>query len=151
MVREDERPLAPALHHELGELFSRLRVELRAAIAGFRQAPSPELTAVVDRLQAAAGLTDIGAASLAAGRQARGSSEALAAAPGDHAAHGALSVREYQVLRMIGAGRTVSEIGAELGLSVKTVSTYRVRILEKLQLRTSAEIIHYAIANKLVP
>jgi two-component system invasion response regulator UvrY len=66
-------------------------------------------------------------------------------------AHAGLSDREYQVLRMIGAGRTVTEIGAELGLSVKTVSTYRARILEKLQLRTSAELIHYAVVNKLVP
>jgi two-component system invasion response regulator UvrY len=65
--------------------------------------------------------------------------------------HSALSDREYQVLRMIGAGRTVSEIGMELGLSVKTVSTYRARILEKLELRTSAELIHYAVVNKLVP
>lgn len=64
--------------------------------------------------------------------------------------HAALSDREYQVLRMIGAGRTVTEIGAELGLSVKTVSTYRARILEKLELRTSAELIHYAIVKKLV-
>jgi two-component system invasion response regulator UvrY len=64
--------------------------------------------------------------------------------------HTELSDREYQVLRLIGTGRTVSEIGAELGLSVKTVSTYRARILEKLQLRTSAELIHYAIVNKLV-
>jgi DNA-binding NarL/FixJ family response regulator len=69
----------------------------------------------------------------------------------DPPAHGALSDREYQVLRMIGAGRTVSAIGMELGLSVKTVSTYRARILEKLQLRTSAELIHYAVVNKLVP
>ena len=68
----------------------------------------------------------------------------------DGPAHEALSDREYQVLRMIGAGRTVSEIGTELGLSVKTVSTYRARILEKLQLRTSAELIHYAIVNRLV-
>jgi two-component system invasion response regulator UvrY len=66
-------------------------------------------------------------------------------------AHAGLSDREYQVLRMIGAGRTVTEIGAELRLSVKTVSTYRARILEKLQLRTSAELIHYAVVNKLVP
>ena len=64
--------------------------------------------------------------------------------------HGALSDREYQVLRMIGGGRTVSEIAVELGLSVKTVSTYRARILVKLQLRTSAELIHYAVVNKLV-
>lgn len=65
--------------------------------------------------------------------------------------HTALSDREYQVLRMIGAGRTPSEIGTELGLSVKTVSTYRARILEKLELRTSAELIHYALVNRLVP
>ena len=65
--------------------------------------------------------------------------------------HTVLSDREYQVLRMIGAGRTVSEIGAELGLSVKTVSTYRARILVKLELRTSAELIHYAVVNGLVP
>ena len=66
-------------------------------------------------------------------------------------AHADLSDREYQVLRMIGAGRTVTEIGAELRLSVKTVSTYRSRILEKLDLRTSAELIHYAVINRLVP
>ena len=65
--------------------------------------------------------------------------------------HTVLSDREYQVLRMIGTGRTVSEIGTELGLSVKTVSTYRARILVKLELRTSAELIHYAVVNGLVP
>ena len=64
--------------------------------------------------------------------------------------HDVLSDREYQVLRMIGAGRTVSEISADLGLSVKTVSTYRTRILQKLMLRTSAELIHYAVVNGLV-
>lgn len=63
--------------------------------------------------------------------------------------HDALSDREYQVLRMIGAGRTVSEISTELGLSVKTVSTYRSRILNKMKLRTSAELIHYAITRRL--
>jgi RNA polymerase sigma factor (sigma-70 family) len=77
--------------------------------------------------------------------------EEAARLEGAPAAHAALSDREYQVLRMIGAGRTVSEIAAELGLSVKTVSTYRKRILEKLRLRTSAELIHYAVVNKLVP
>jgi DNA-binding NarL/FixJ family response regulator len=64
--------------------------------------------------------------------------------------HEALSDREYQVLRLIGAGRTVSQISQELTLSVKTVSTYRARILEKLHLRTSAELIHYAVVHKLV-
>jgi two-component system, NarL family, invasion response regulator UvrY len=65
--------------------------------------------------------------------------------------HEQLSDREYQVLRMIGQGRTVSEIAAELSLSVKTVSTYRARILEKMDLRTSAELMRYVIAHKLVP
>jgi DNA-binding NarL/FixJ family response regulator len=64
--------------------------------------------------------------------------------------HTLLSDREYQVLRMIGAGRTVSEVALELRLSVKTVSTYRARILQKLDLRTSAELIHYAVVNGIV-
>jgi DNA-binding NarL/FixJ family response regulator len=64
--------------------------------------------------------------------------------------HEQLSDREYQVLRMIGQGRTVSEIAAELSLSVKTVSTYRARILEKMGMRTNAELMRYVIAHKLV-
>ena len=71
--------------------------------------------------------------------------------PGSALPHEHLSDREYQVLRMIGQGRTVSEIAAELSLSVKTVSTYRARILEKMQMRTSAELMRYVIAHKLVP
>ena len=51
---------------------------------------------------------------------------------------------------MIGQGKAVSEIGSELNLSVKTVSTYRSRILEKTQLRNNAEIMRYAIEHSLV-
>jgi DNA-binding NarL/FixJ family response regulator len=65
--------------------------------------------------------------------------------------HNSLSDREYQVLRMIGQGRTVSEIAAELSLSVKTISTYRSRILDKMSMRTSAELMHYVISHRLVP
>ncbi len=61
-----------------------------------------------------------------------------------------LSDREYQVLCRIGAGRTISEIGEELRLSVKTVSTYRARLLEKLALSTTAELTRFAIENRLV-
>jgi len=64
--------------------------------------------------------------------------------------HETLSDREYQVLCMIASGRTVKEIGSELALSVKTVSTYRSRILEKLDMKTNAELTHYAIQNQLV-
>ena len=65
-------------------------------------------------------------------------------------AHDALSDREYQVLRMLGSGQKVSEIAGALGLSVKTVSTYRIRLLDKLQMRSNAELMRYAIENHLV-
>ena len=64
--------------------------------------------------------------------------------------HGALSDREFQVLCLIASGRTSGEIADELFLSVKTVSTYRARILEKLHLKNTAELINYAIQNQLV-
>lgn len=60
-----------------------------------------------------------------------------------------LSDREYQVFRMIASGKTVGEIAEELTLSVKTVSTHRVRILEKMQLKNNAELIHFAATNGL--
>ncbi len=64
--------------------------------------------------------------------------------------HEALSDREFQVLGLIAAGKSVKEIAAELSLSVKTVSTYRARMLEKMSLGTNAELIHYAIQNHLI-
>ena len=69
--------------------------------------------------------------------------------PGLKTAHEALSAREFEVLRLLGDGRTASEIAALLNLSVKTVSTYRTRVLEKLGLRTTAEIIRYAVRHGL--
>jgi DNA-binding NarL/FixJ family response regulator len=64
--------------------------------------------------------------------------------------HEALSNREYEVLRRIASGRTVSQVAGEMRLSVKTVSTYRTRILEKMRMKTNAELTHYAIKNRLV-
>jgi DNA-binding NarL/FixJ family response regulator len=66
------------------------------------------------------------------------------------ATHETLSDREYQALRMLGSGRTVSEISEELGLSVKTVSTYRARVLQKLGMRTNAELMRYVMENGLL-
>jgi two-component system, NarL family, invasion response regulator UvrY len=66
------------------------------------------------------------------------------------APHDKLSDREYQVLRMIGSGLTVSEIATTCGLSVKTVSTYRARLLEKLEMHSNAEVMRYAIENGLM-
>ena len=64
--------------------------------------------------------------------------------------HESLSDREFQVMRMIASGKTIKEIGKELFLSVRTVSTYRARVLEKMNMKTNAELIRYALQNKLV-
>ena len=64
--------------------------------------------------------------------------------------HELLSTREFQVLRMIASGKSVKQIADEISLSVKTVSTYRARILEKTGMKTTAELIRYAIQAQLV-
>jgi DNA-binding NarL/FixJ family response regulator len=64
--------------------------------------------------------------------------------------HETLSDREFQVLCMIASGKPAREIAEELSLSVKTVSTYRSRILEKMRMKSSAELTTYAIKNDLV-
>ncbi len=68
----------------------------------------------------------------------------------DKLPHETLSDREFQVLALIASGKTATEIAEELALSVKTISTYRTRILEKMQMKTNAELTHYAIQNRLV-
>ena len=68
----------------------------------------------------------------------------------DRPQHEALSNREFQVMQMMASGKTPTEIAAELSLSAKTVSTYRTRLLEKMNLTTNAEIIRYAIENGLI-
>jgi two-component system invasion response regulator UvrY len=64
--------------------------------------------------------------------------------------HDVLSDREYQVLRMIAEGKTVKHIAEELSLSIKTVSTYRARIMEKMKMTTNAELMHYAMRHHLL-
>ena len=64
--------------------------------------------------------------------------------------HETLSDREFEILRMIASGRTVTQIAEELHLGVTTVSTYRARILEKMKLTTTAELMRYALHNRLV-
>lgn len=63
--------------------------------------------------------------------------------------HELLSDREYQVLRLLGSGKKVSEIAETLSLSVKTVSTYRAHIIEKMKLKNNAEITFYVMKNDL--
>ena len=64
--------------------------------------------------------------------------------------HEMLSNREYEVMCLIASGKTVSQIADMLALSVRTVSTYRARILEKMQMKSNAEITHYAISSGIV-
>jgi DNA-binding NarL/FixJ family response regulator len=80
-------------------------------------------------------------------------SEILAASfgtPQEQPAHGRLTEREFQVFYKLAGGQSVSAIGEELCLSVKTVSTYRSRILEKMQFTSNADITTYALKNELI-
>jgi two-component system, NarL family, invasion response regulator UvrY len=70
--------------------------------------------------------------------------------PIDKPPHEFLSDREHEVLRMIARGISLTEIAVSLHVSVKTVSTYRTRILQKMCLKTNAELIRYAVANALI-
>jgi DNA-binding NarL/FixJ family response regulator len=74
----------------------------------------------------------------------------LLAGEGQGEPHERLSDREFEIFKMLASGKTVSEVAAELTLSVKTVSTHRTRILKKMEMRTNAELTHYAMRNKLV-
>ncbi|MBM2816673.1 MAG: response regulator with a DNA-binding domain [Ignavibacteria bacterium] len=69
---------------------------------------------------------------------------------GEQPMHDALSDREFQVMCLIASGKTVTEIANLLMLSINTISTYRNRILEKMNMKTNAELTHYAIKNRLV-
>jgi two-component system invasion response regulator UvrY len=64
--------------------------------------------------------------------------------------HERLSDREFQVMCMIASGKRLKEIGEELCLSVKTVSTYRTRVLEKMDMESNAELTYYAVKNGLI-
>ena len=66
------------------------------------------------------------------------------------APHSLLSDREFQVFRMIALGKTITEIAAQLSLSVKTISTHKTRILEKMHMHNQTELIRYAIQHKLL-
>lgn len=68
----------------------------------------------------------------------------------DQLPHATLSDREFETMKLIASGKTLTEIAVEMHLSVKTVSVYRSRLLEKMKLKNNSELIHYALKNKLV-
>lgn len=116
---------------------------LRAGAAGYltkQSAPAELLTAVTRVLQGGRYITEALADQMA---EALGTG---AAGP----LHTRLSDRELQVLRLLGQGKSVSVIAEELVLSVKTISTYRARILDKLSCQTTGELIRYAIEARLI-
>jgi DNA-binding NarL/FixJ family response regulator len=116
---------------------------LKAGAAGYLNKQSAPADLVVAIRQVAAGKKYISAAL----------AQELANQIGDDhetPPHETLSDREYQTLTMIASGKTVSEIATELSLSVKTISMYRSRMLQKMKLRHNAELTHYAIKNGLV-
>jgi two-component system invasion response regulator UvrY len=74
----------------------------------------------------------------------------VVAGEGGGAPHERLSDREFEVLKMLASGRTVSQVAGDLGLSVKTVSTHRTRILKKMEMKTNAELTHYAVRSRII-
>jgi len=86
---------------------------------------------------------------VAAGGVHIGDAAAASLVAADRPAHEALSNREFEVLRLLVAGSSPTDIAEQLHLSVKTVSTHKTRMLEKLKLRTTADLVRYAIENKL--
>ena len=69
----------------------------------------------------------------------------------DHLPHKGLSDREYEVLLFIGEGKSMTDIAAQLSLSIKTVSTYRSRILEKMRLKSNSDLVKYILLHDLAP
>jgi DNA-binding NarL/FixJ family response regulator len=68
----------------------------------------------------------------------------------DKPLHEGLSNREFQVMRMIASGRSLKEIAGEMSLSPKTISTFRTRILQKMEMKSNAELIQYSLKNNLL-
>jgi DNA-binding NarL/FixJ family response regulator len=117
---------------------------LRAGAAGYltKQSAAEELVAAVEKALAGGRYITASLAEKLAAEVSRG--------PASGSAHEALSEREFQTLRMLVAGKAVKDIAAELSLSAKTVSTYRARILEKLGLKSTVELVRYAMQHGLV-
>jgi len=116
---------------------------LRAGAYGYltKDRAAEELVAAVHRIAAGQRYITESVGERLADEMARGE---------DRPAHELLSDRELQVLREIARGKTVTEIAAALEISVKTVSTYRTRILQKTSLTRNAELVRYALAHGLV-
>lgn len=146
LVREikRERPKLPILLLSVHPEGNHAVRALRAGASGYisKQAAPEELVSAVRQLaQGRRYMSPTAAEELVA---ALGSGRAS-----DQAPHERLSDREYQVLCLLGSGKTVGKIAQELKRSVKTISTYRTRILEKMELQSTAQLVHYVLQQHL--
>lgn len=145
-VLKEAKLLQPRLPVLMLSLYPEKEFAMRAIKAGAsgyltkQSAPSELLAAVTRILQGGRYITAALAEQMASALET-GGSEVL---------HARLSDRELQVLRLLGQGKSVSVIAEELCLSVKTISTYRARILEKLSCSSTGELIRYAVEAKLI-
>ena len=145
-VLKEAKLLQPRLPVLMLSLYPEKEFAMRAIKAGAsgyltkQSAPSELLAAVMRVLQGGRYITAVLAEQMAS---------ALETGAGD-SLHARLSDRELQVLRLLGQGKSVSTIAEELRLSVKNISTYRARILDKLSCESTGELIRYAIEAKLI-
>jgi len=116
---------------------------LRAGAAGYmtKESAGDELVQAVRKVHARGRYLTSRVAETIAGQLHRGA---------DRRPHELLSNREYQVLCLLGRACSVKDIARELHLSEKTISTYRARLLDKMQAQSTAELIRYAVQNRLV-
>jgi two-component system invasion response regulator UvrY len=140
---KQERPSLPVLVHTMHSEDQFAVRALRAGAAGYLTKDSPPAELVKALRKIVAGGKYVG--------QSLGEKLAVNVdANSDRAPHEALSDREFQVLRLLASGKTVSEIADGLSLSVKTISTYRSRILDKMKMKNNAELMRYALQHKVV-
>jgi len=145
-VLKEAKLLQPRLSVLMLSLYPEKEFAMRAIKAGAsgyltKQSAPAELLAAVHRvLQGGRYITEALAEQMAHALETGG----------DDVLHARLSDRELQVLRLLGQGKSVSVIAEELCLSVKTISTYRARILEKLSCESTGELIRYAVEARLI-
>jgi len=145
-VLKETKLLQPSLPVLMLSLYPEKEFAMRAIKAGAsgyltkQSAPSELLAAVLRVLQGGRYITAALAEQMAS----------VIETGVDGSLHARLSDRELQVLRLLGQGKSVSVIAEELRLSVKTISTYRARILEKLSCESTGELIRYAIEARLI-
>jgi two-component system, NarL family, invasion response regulator UvrY len=137
------RPRLPVLVLTMHSEEQYARRAFKAGAAGFitKDSPRAELSKAIHKVMEGGKYVSPALAEKLIGDMERGADR-----PPDEM----LSDREFQVMRLIASGKTLSEIAELLSLSDKTISTYRARVMEKMGMRTNAELTHYAIHNKLV-